>query len=215
MIQKLRSGPRRRTESPMNNQSPQNESRARIGFVDAVAEFVAPVLLSKGFICIHSSVDSVVYESVKVRVDVLHDALSDEIEVYLSLKTAPALKISLRDFVSAKIGPLPEPGIFFQSRTHRGVSAALSSLAGLLGQYGQGALSGRAAAFEEVDASRRVEAAKLTALYETSQTRDAVREAWERRDYPSVRKLLESIATLNPDEKRKLAYAKRRLDEKN
>ena len=196
----------------MSEQSKENTARKLLGFTDAVAEYIAPVLLPYGFVFVSSTLYSVEFASSFVRVLVTHEPLSYELDIDLIPKACEANKISLSGLIYSEIGPMPSPGIFFQSSNRSGVASSTRQMAALLARFGRGVLTGDAAAFKHANATQSRLAARYWEQFTVNPIREQANEAWRRRDFKRVCELYQSVETkLTPSEKKRLTYARKFL----
>jgi hypothetical protein len=196
----------------MSKQSKEDTARKLLGFTDAVAEYIAPVLMPYGFVFVSSSVYAFEFTSNAVRLIVTHDPLSYEIEIYLNLKEREANKISLGDLVCCESGPMPSPGVFFQSSNRSGVASSIREMSALLARYGRSVLIGEPTAFKLVESSQTRLAALDTENVVENPIREEAEESWRRRDFERVCDLYESIESkLTPSEKKRLSYARKHV----
>jgi hypothetical protein len=194
----------------MSDESLQDAARKRLGFTEAVAEYIAPVLLPYGYACTLSSVYSVDFESQTVCLRVMHDRLSYEMEIYLSLKTGNEREISLGALIESEVGPQPNPGIYFQSSSRSGISSSIRQMAALLARFGRAVLEGEPGAYTSVEVSQSKLGALRTEHFIVDPIRRNAEDAWRRKDFKVVSELYQSIeAKLSPTEKKRLRYARK------
>jgi hypothetical protein len=187
-------------------------TRDALGFVDAVAEYLTPLLAARRFTCTDSSTYHVRYASSRVTLDVWHENLSYEIDVRFALSANPSSKISLIDLLRPELGEDSERSGSFQASTRDAIEHSIQRIAGLISTYGQRVLSGEETEFARVMSFARAANATHTETVVHAPIREAATMAWQRRDFAAVKRLYESMeGDLDELEARKLDYARKQV----
>jgi hypothetical protein len=187
-------------------------NRSKLGFVDAVAEYLAPQLASRRFRCVDSDPYHVRYTSDFVTMDIWHEPSSYELDVRFTLNADPTSKISLVDIVRAELGEDRDREGWFQASTRPAVEHSIQRIAGLIKSYGEGVLNGDEVKFEKVVTIARAANASYTEIIVHGPVREAAVQAWQRRDFATVKRLCEALESdLDEVEARRLTYARKRV----
>lgn len=189
-----------------------NSNRNALGFVDAAAEHLTPLLASRHFRCSEAGPNHVRYSSDRVTLEAWHEIDSFEIIVCFALNHDALRKISLMDILAVQLGEEKARDGWFQASTRTATEHSIQRIAHLISRYGQQILSGDENKFAEVEAHARARDSAYTKLIVQKPIRDSALEAWQRNDFSAVKKLYESIETdLDDVERGKLAYARKRV----
>lgn len=184
-------------------------TRESLGFAEAVAAHIAPVLAVQGFACTEATPYVVRFESAEVTLAISHDRLSYEIEVVFARKVDPKQQYVLGQMINLFVESDSHKALFFQASDRDRVVACVKAIAELLQKYGQSVLAGEPAIYQRMAEVSRLRNEAYTKQVVQTPIRKAAEEAWQRHDYPKVRELYESIdSDLTATEKTKLKYAK-------
>ena len=185
-----------------------NNARGHLGFVKAVANYIAPVLAEHEFTCTEATPYVVRFESPGVSMEVFQDRLSYEIEVAFGLKDDPSQHYNLRDMLDAATDTGHKESSFFQASKFDRIVVSIKGIAELLQQEGQGVLAGEPAVYRRMAEMARLRNEAYTKQVVQDPIRRAAEEAWQRRDYAKARDLYGSIAgDLTRAERKRLEYA--------
>ena len=180
--------------------------RERLGFAEAVSEYISPVLADRGFTCIEATPYSVKFQSPNVALTVFHDLISYEIDVVYARQADPSQRYDLRNMLDAAGSKEP---IFFQASTYDRIIEAMKTIADLLRKYGGDVLAGNLASFQRIGETAQDRNAAYTKEVVQKPIRKAAEDAWQKRDYAKVRDLYGPIeADLTAVEKKRLDYAR-------
>jgi hypothetical protein len=189
------------------------DSRERLGFAEAVAAHIAPVLAAQGFACTKAKPLVVRFESVAMVLLVSHDRLSYEIELTFLQKAHPSQRYTLHDILDAVLGFGHKEQFLFQASDRDRVVACVRAIAELLDKFGKSVLAGDSAICQRMAAAARLRNEAYTKQVVQTPIRRAAEEAWRGHDYSKVRELYESIeADLTPSETGKLNYARKKME---
>jgi len=194
---------------PMKIQDTGSGKREELGFTEAVAQYIAPMLIARGFTCTEKSIYSVRFQSANVALVVYHDRLSYEIELYCARLTFPSERYSLADLVEASLTPDSENQVFFQASQKEGVTVCIKAIADILLRHGESFLAGDATAYQQIGDTTRRNAAAYEKQSAQRPIHSAAEIAWRQHDYAKVRYLYEPIeGDLTLVERKKLDYAR-------
>jgi hypothetical protein len=194
---------------PMTTQDSNSGRRESLGFAEAVGQYIAPLLIARGFACMEQTLYSVKFQSPKVALAVFHDPVSYEIDLVYALQATPSGRYDLRNMLDAMLGSDHKEQAYFQASEHDRVVASIQAIAGYLRKYGEKVLTGDPAAYQRIGKLSRRHNEAYTKQVVQQPIRQAAQEAWQKRDYPKVRALYEAMeGDLTPVEKKRLAYAK-------
>ena len=202
---------RRRSDMrcPMTTQNTESKGPDRLGFADAVATDIAPLLASRGFARSETTPFSVKFHSPNVGVEIFHDPYSFEIELVFARRAEPSSQLGLRDMLDAVLGLGHKETWFFQASTHDRVIACIQAIAQLLRRFGEAVLAGDPMAYQQMEQIARRRNKACTNQIVQRPIRMSAEDAWRNHDYAKVRDLYDSIeADLTPVEKKRLAYAR-------
>jgi hypothetical protein len=189
--------------------------RDRLGFAPAVVEAFAFLEEEYGFRRVATLVTYVRYESPKVFVNVFHGRASYELGVELGLRGPDPRQedhYSLHEFLRFAAPPVSSQYKPFQVTRPETVATFVPVLADLLKSHAGPALVGDEKFFSELQAAVSRDRRALGTEMRLGAIRDRAVEAWQLKEYARFVSLL---APVEPDltdlERRKLAYARRRL----
>ncbi len=186
-----------------------NGKREQLGFVEAVSEYIAPVLAERGFACVEATPYSVKFQSHNVALAVFHEPVSYEIDLVYALQAVPSERYNLCDMLDMVLGLGHKEQTFFQASEHDRIVYCIKVIADYLRKYGEKVLIGDPTIYQrmrEVTRLRNDAHEKQAARQSICR---AVEEAWQKRDYAKVRELYGPIeADLTPAEKKRLNYAR-------
>jgi hypothetical protein len=193
----------------MTIENSNSEKRESLGFAEAVAEYIAPMLAAQGFACTETTSYVVRFESAQVVLVVSHDRLSYEIQVTFARKADMAGRYVLGQMRNLTIEPDRCEQVFFQASERSRVFDCVRSIANILREYGEAALTGEPAVYERMGEAARLRNAAYTNRILQEPIRKAAEKAWQEHDYVKVRDLYDPIeADLTPTERKRLEYAK-------
>lgn len=103
----------------------------------------------------------------------------------------------------------------FQATTRASVADGVRKLAGLLCSYGKEALSGSPFAFKRLRDAQARSSDQLIRKWKLSEAREVATQAWQRKDYERVVRSYEPfLDDIEPSERKKYEYSKRRCSQK-
>ena len=191
--------------------SEETESRRRLGFIEAVLRHISPILESRGFFCVEATPFAVRFESNDVVLTVSHDRLSFEIAVTLALKCENERASTLSDLPYAIATTSTLGSDFFQASEPAAIDTSVGAIAGILKDYGEGAIGGDREAYKRMRYHAEVRNQLYTKQIVQEPVRAAAEEAWRHHDYVKVRELYGSIEDdLTQVEVGRLRYARSR-----
>lgn len=174
-------------------------------------------LAAHGVDLVESGPTLVLFESGQLYVNVYHGRKSFELGLEIGpLKTTRSTEAP---FSMSEIIRLVEPEMAeryrdYAARTAEGVGEGVRRLALLFHRYVDGGLLRDPGLFVRLDRQRAALSEDFERKVNTAQIRRKLDEAWHAKDYPGVVGLLERIgADLTPSERKKLAFAKKRLQQ--
>ena len=187
----------------MREEVDNNDRRNHLGFTEAAARHIEPLLASFGFRCTGSSCYVVEYSSPNVLLDLVHDRLSYGIGAEFQRIDDPNQRCSLGGLLTSK-----GEAASFQASTPQAVDVVIKKIAGLLRQYGANVLSGDAETYQRLVDETADRSKEYTREVVQHPVREAAENAWKNRDYAKVHELYGSIESdLTPVERGRLEYA--------
>jgi hypothetical protein len=178
-------------------------------FVQAVMDYIAPVLAEYGFTCYEKSCEKnssmVGFTSARVTLKMYYEKFCD-IDVVIARKSTPSQSCVLSDMLA--LYPDYRGLTSFQAYQQERITGCIRRIAELLHNYGNAVLAGVPSAFERMEEIRHHRAEAYTKEVVQSPIRKRAEQAWRDHNYLAVRNLYTAIAAdLTSLEKRKLAYA--------
>jgi len=183
--------------------------RESLGFTEAVAQYIAPLLIAKGFTCAEQTVYSVKFQSPDVALAVFHDPVSYEIDLVYALQASPSERYDLRNMLDMVLGPDQQQQVYFQASERDRVVASIKTIADYLRKYGEKVLMGHPTTYQRIGEAARRRNEAYTRQVVQWPIRQAAEDAWQKHDYAKVRDLYEPIEDdLTPVEQKRLNYAR-------
>jgi hypothetical protein len=186
-----------------------NGRRESLGFAEAVAQYIAPLLTAKGFTRTEQTAYSVRFQSPAVALAVFHEPVSYELDLVYALQAAPSERYNLCDMLDTVLGIGHKEQAFFQASEHDRVVYCIKAIADYLRKYGDKVLIGDPTVYQRMREVTRRRNEAYTKQVVQQPIRQAAEDAWQKHDYAKVRDLYEPIEDdLTPVEKKRLDYAK-------
>lgn len=183
--------------------------RGSLSFTEAVAQYIAPLLIAKGFTCTEQTAYSVKFQSPDVALAVFHEPASYELDLVYALQAAPSERYSLRDMLDTVLGIGHTEQAYFQASEHDRVVYCIKAIADHLRKYGDKFLIGDPTVYQRMREATRRRNEAYTKQVVQQPIRQAAEDAWQKHDYAKVRDLYERIEDdLTPVERKRLSYAK-------
>jgi hypothetical protein len=191
------------------------ETRASLGFVDAVTSAFNFLVEDFSFTCVREDITLVRFESNSVFVNVYHGRVSFELNVEIGELTIgeqrPEVSFTIGEILHL-VNPTEATSYHpYQVHTVDSVKKFVAELAKLVKEYAIPALMGDHDFFQrvaEVQAKRSDAYLKDLRL---NRTRTDVETAWHQKNYSRVIELYDSMFDdLTPAEAKRLAYAKKK-----
>lgn len=152
------------------------------------------------------------YESAQSVVDVVWDARSGELEVFVGLHPQTGLPketYSVMDILGMEGTLPPDRKVAAQVADENRLRPFVDQLAEDMRVHAQPALAGDRMFFRRLERFRHAKAEAFGRSMKLQQVRSAVEDAWRKRDFKKVIGLYASVESdLTEAEKRKLAYAR-------
>ena len=189
----------RKLKLSMATQNRNNRACENLGFDEAIAEYIAPILTAHAFACIETSPYVVRFESADVTLAISHDRLSYEIEVAIARNADPRRQYGLGHVMNLVLDPGRKQEVFFQASTPERVVECVKAIGDLLEKFGHEVLTGDPATYSRIDEVARLRGKAFTKEVVRKPVRTAAEKARQSHDYAKVRSLFESIeADLTP-----------------
>ena len=183
----------------MTADNPQDKNRRQLGLIEAVSDHIESLLRPHGFIQAEATPYCVNFKSPKVVLSVLHEPLSYELYVNLTLLQDLHDICTLVHLLASTPDADPKYRGHYQSADPEGVARSVKVIAEILLKYGQDVLAGDPIAFKRMEDASRASAVAYANQITRHSVRNDAEEAWRRRDYAQVLTLYASIeADLTP-----------------
>lgn len=191
-------------------------SWVRLGFEEAVLTDFAFLVRVDGFRLVRSDPSLVRFEGqAGVAVEVSLDQVSFELSADLvRLPPHPAERFSVLEIARLGGATGVGPTTWLQASTVGSIAAGVARLAAILRAHGTAALQGDVSVIAGLRSLQQAESERYLAEGKGAQARQALPDAWARRDYGLVVQILEGISDqLSPAERQRLGHARKKLAE--
>lgn len=169
------------------------------------------LVTDKGYRCVMSSPSRVRFESSKVYVELVFDAIrSFELELIIGEMGSEKIAFTLGDVLRRNHAHQTDDLLFVQVQTPDALAEWVAKLADALRRYGDDVLEGKKEAFAELAQHRTREAENYARERELSAARVEVETAWRSKDYATIVRVLSPLrAALTATEVGKLEFAEK------